>query len=181
MFLKLFLLCNACFYLWAFHVRPAQSCGCFENTQCFGERVLLLQPPLLLHCSHFPEKLLPGLTGLPELPGRQWEPQEVRGGVQTNPPLFRLKRAALGLDKGDEMGGGRVKPFFCWDGSSRIRVGCPNLLTPSFIVLYLSPFSCLSRALLYCINIFQLFSFFLHHFCSWTCPLPVLLRSGRGC
>lgn len=80
-------LCNLCFYLWALHVRPLQSRGRSQNAQCFGERVLL-QPPLLLLCSHFPEKHLPGLAGLPQLPGRQWEPKEVRGGTLLTPLIL---------------------------------------------------------------------------------------------
>lgn len=86
MFVLCFLFFLFCFNLWAFYVWLAQSRGCLlENAQRFGERVLL-QPPLLFLRSHFPEKHLPGLTGLPELPGRQWEPQEVRGGGQTATP-----------------------------------------------------------------------------------------------
>lgn len=91
------------FHLWGFHVWLAQSRGCPENAQRFGKRVLL-QPPLLLLRSHFPEKLLPGLTGLPELPGRQWELQEVRG-VLRQTPLLRPNHSSQGLDKEDEMGG----------------------------------------------------------------------------
>lgn len=123
---KLFVLCNVFLYLWAFHVWPAQSRGCFKNTQCFGERVLLLllQPPLLLHCSHFPEKLLPGLTGFPELPSRQWEPQEVRGGCSGNPPCLDWNAPHTGDFIRNEMGG-RDRLFFA--GSSSIPIGCQHL------------------------------------------------------
>lgn len=86
-------ICFFCFFfLICGHWLAQSSCGgLLENAQCFGERVLL-RPPFLFRRSHFPEKHLPGLTGLPELPDGQWGPQEVRGGAQTAPPpLLRSK------------------------------------------------------------------------------------------
>ena len=56
--------------------RSSQSRGRVANPKRLGERDLLLQPRFLLLRSHFPEKLLPRLSGLA---GRQWESQEVRG------------------------------------------------------------------------------------------------------
>lgn len=92
---KLILLCNVYYFsffffkLWSFYGWLAQSRGCIlENAQCFRERVLL-QPRLLFLRSHFPEKHLSGFIGLPELPGRQWDSQEVRGAVQRTPPQLR--------------------------------------------------------------------------------------------
>lgn len=61
------------------------------------------------------------------------------------------------------MGGYQLS--LCWDGSSRVRVGCPNLLTPSFffLCLFLSvTFHCL-KILSSCFVFIPL-----HHLCSWT-------------
>lgn len=94
-----------------------QCGGCVKNTQCFGEW-LYLQPPLLLHRSHFPEKHLPGLPGFTQLPGRRWEQQEVRGGPRN--PLCIAPKLPVICPWDDMAGGcnisvmGKQKPLICW-------------------------------------------------------------------
>lgn len=126
-------LCNVFFYfyLWAFRVQlgSLQCHGGLKNAQRLGERDLL-QPPLLLPCSHFPEILLPGLTGfpqLPQLPDRQWEPQEVRGGDWNHP---RLDPTAPTRD-------------MTWEGCAKylwLECWLSNLFNTMLFVVFVLPF-----------------------------------------
>lgn len=164
------------FHLWAFHVWLAQSRGGLENAQRFGERVLL-QPPLLLLRSHFPEKLLPGLPGLPQLPCRQWEPQEVRGAAQMKSPLLRPKHTCQGFwqKRGGEMGG-RDKLVFAGMAVAAFMLA----VKPFNTRLCTLPLS-INNDFLLVKTLSSCYFFFPHRLCSWTRPLPVSHRNRGGC